>query len=102
MARKLMGLLFAFVFVFPPGSFAQQSASSGLVGLVTDWSPQPRYRAAPSPSRTSGTNARRTTVTNSEGGLLRFPALPARSPWHQGRDSRASRTPSCPSFVLRQ
>ena len=36
MKPRLLGLLFAGMFLIPLGALTQQSASSGLVGLVTD------------------------------------------------------------------
>ena len=99
MARKLMGLLFAFVFVFPPGSFAQQSASSGLVGLVTD-SSQGALPGATVTVTHTGTNAQRATVTDGEG-RFSVPALPPAT-YHIKVELQGFQTAELADFVLRQ
>ena len=58
MKPRLLGLLFAGMFLIPSGALAQQSASSGLVGLVTD-SSQGAIPGATVTVTNVGTNAQR-------------------------------------------
>ena len=66
MHPKLVSIVFAWIFLMPAGVGAQQSASSGLVGLVTD-SSQGAVPGATVTVTNVGTNAQLTTVTDGEG-----------------------------------
>ena len=79
--------------------FAQQSASSGLVGQVTD-SSQAAIPGATVTVTNVGTNAQRTTVTDGEG-RFSVPALPPAT-YHIKVELQGFRTVELQNFVLRQ
>ena len=78
---------------------AQQSASSGLVGQVTD-SSQGAVPGATVTVTNVGTNAQRTTVTDGEG-RFSVPALPPAT-YHIKVELQGFQTAELPNFVLRQ
>ncbi len=78
---------------------AQQSASSGFAGLVTD-SSQAAIPGATVTVTNVGTNAQRTTVTDGEG-RFSIPALPPAS-YSIKVELQGFQTAELPNFVLRQ
>ena len=96
---KLAGLIVAFCLLSPAAAFAQQSASSGLVGLVTD-SSQGALPGATVTVTNVGTNAQRVTVTDAEGRFL-VPALPPAT-YHIKVELQGFQTAELADFVLRQ
>lgn len=79
--------------------YAQQSASSGLAGLVTD-SSQAAIPGATVTVTNVGTNAQRTTITDGEG-RFSVPALPPAT-YHIKVELQGFQTADLPNFVLRQ
>src|SRR2546430_1989842 len=74
MSRKLVSLTLVWIAVLASAARAQQSASSGIVGRVTDTS-QAALPGATVTVTNSGTNAQRTTMTDAEG-RFSIPNLP--------------------------
>src|SRR5687768_8538390 len=99
MSCKLVSLVLASVFLASTSGWAQQSASSGLVGLVTD-SSQAAIPGATVTVTNVGTNAQRTTVTDGEGRFA-IPALPPAT-YHIKVELQGFQTAELPNFVLRQ
>src|SRR5687768_1385839 len=99
MSCKLVSLVLASVFLASTSGWAQQSASSGLVGLVTD-SSQAAIPGATVTVTNVGTNAQRTTVTDGEGRFL-VPALPPAT-YHIKVELQGFQTAELSNFVLRQ
>jgi hypothetical protein len=99
MKPRLLGLLFAGMFLIPLGALAQQSASSGLVGLVTD-SSQGAIPGATVTVTNVGTNAQRTVVTDGEG-RFSVPALPPAT-YHIKVELQGFQTAELSNFVLSQ
>lgn len=99
MYRKLVSLALAFLFLISTGASAQQSASSGLVGQVTDAS-QGALPGATVTVTNVGTNAQRTTVTDAEG-RFSVPGLPP-STYHIKIELQGFQAAEIPNFVLRQ
>ena len=99
MKPRLLGLLFAGMLLIPVGALAQQSASSGLVGLVTD-SSQGAIPGATVTVTNVGTNAQRTVVTDGEG-RFSVPALPPAT-YHIKVELQGFQTAELSNFVLSQ
>ena len=99
MKPRLLGLLFAGMLLIPLGALAQQSASSGLVGLVTD-SSQGAIPGATVTVTNVGTNAQRTVVTDAEG-RFSVPALPPAT-YHIRVELQGFQTAELSNFVLTQ
>ena len=99
MKPRLLGLLFAGMLLIPVGALAQQSASSGLVGLVTD-SSQGAIPGATVTVTNVGTNAQRTVVTDAEG-RFSVPALPPAT-YHIRVELQGFQTAELSNFVLNQ
>ena len=99
MTCKLASFVFASLLLMPATAFAQQSASSGLVGQVTDAS-QAAIPGATVTVTNVGTNAQRTTVTDGEG-RFSVPALPPAT-YHIKVELQGFRTAELQNFVLRQ
>ncbi len=99
MTCKLASIVFASLLLMPATAFAQQSASSGLVGQVTDAS-QAAIPGATVTVTNVGTNAQRTTVTDGEG-RFSVPALPPAT-YHIKVELQGFRTAELQNFVLRQ
>ena len=99
MTRKLASIVFAALLLMPATAVAQQSASSGLVGQVTDAS-QAAIPGATVTVTNVGTNAQRTTVTDGEG-RFSVPALPPAT-YHIKVELQGFRTAELQNFVLRQ
>ena len=99
MHRTLVSFVFASLCLMSAGASAQQSASSGLAGQVTD-SSQAAVPGATVTITNVGTNAQRTAVTDGEG---RF-SVPALSPatYHIKVELQGFQTAELPNFVLRQ
>ena len=74
MGRVLTSLICAWLLMTHAVALAQQSASSAIVGQVTD-STQAALPGTTLTVTNVGTNAQRTTVTDAEG-LFSFPNLP--------------------------
>jgi hypothetical protein len=98
MFRKL-SLVVAFLFLLSSAASAQQSASSGLVGQVTD-SSQAAIPGATVTITNVGTNAQRTTITDGEG-RFSVAALPPAT-YHIKVELQGFQTAELPNFVLRQ
>lgn len=98
MYRKLVSLTLASLFLASAGASAQQSASSGLIGLVTD-SSQGALPGATVTVTNIGTNAQRTTVTDGAG---RF-SIPGLAPatYHIKVELQGFQTAELTNFVLR-
>jgi Carboxypeptidase regulatory-like domain/TonB-dependent Receptor Plug Domain len=99
MKPRLLGLLVAGMLLIPLGALAQQSASSGLVGLVTD-SSQGAIPGATVTVTNVGTNAQRTVVTDAEG-RFSVPALPPAT-YHIRVELQGFQTAELSNFVLNQ
>jgi hypothetical protein len=99
MTCKLASIVFASLLLMPAIASAQQSASSGLVGQVTDAS-QAAIPGATVTVTNVGTNAQRTTVTDGEG-RFSVPALPPAT-YHIKVELQGFRTAELQNFVLRQ
>src|SRR5688572_6134739 len=98
MSSKLVHVVVICLFL-AAGVSAQQSASSGLVGQVTD-SSQAGVPGATVTVTNVGTNAQRTTVTDGEG-RFSIPALPPAT-YHIKVELQGFQTAELPAFVLRQ
>src|SRR5919106_1386616 len=101
MSAKLTGVvaIVVYLFVLAAPTSAQQSASSGLVGQVTDSS----HAAIPGATVTVtnvGTNAQRIAMTDAEGRFA-VPALPPAT-YHIKVELQGFQTAELPNFVLRQ
>jgi hypothetical protein len=94
-----LGLVLAFLFLLSPIASAQQSASSGLVGQVSD-SSQAAIPGATVTVTNVATNAQRTTITDGEG-RFSVPALPPAT-YHIKVELQGFQTAELPDFVLRQ
>ena len=99
MKITLANLVLVSLLVMSAVASAQQSASSGLVGQVTD-SSQAAIPGATVTVTNVGTNAQRTTVTDGEG-RFSIPALPPAS-YHIKVELQGFQTAELPNFVLRQ
>ena len=99
MTAKLVTLAVACLSLMPAVTFAQQSASSGLVGLVTD-ATDAAIPGATVTVTNVGTNAQRTTITDAEG-RFSIPALPPAT-YDIRVELQGFRTAELPNFVLRQ
>ena len=99
MKCKLASMVIATLLLIPAIALSQQSASSGLVGQVTD-SSQAAIPGATVTVTNVGTNAQRTTVTDGEG-RFSVPALPPAA-YHIKVELQGFRTAELPNFVLRQ
>src|SRR5688572_32701436 len=99
MKRKLGSMVIATLLLIPVIALSQQSASSGLVGQVTD-SSQAAIPGATVTVTNVGTNAQRTTVTDGEG-RFSIPALPPAT-YHIKVELQGFQTAELPTFVLRQ
>src|SRR6187397_1716688 len=99
MNRGLAILVLAALLALSSVVSAQQSASSGLAGLVTD-SSQAAIPGATVTVTNVGTNAQRTTVTDGEG-RFSIPALPPAT-YHIKVELQGFQTAELPNFVLRQ
>jgi hypothetical protein len=99
MHSKILTVVIASLLFASAAVSAQQSASSGLAGQVTD-SSQAGVPGATVTVTNAGTNAQRTTVTDEEG---RF-SVPALSPaaYHIRVELQGFRTAELQNFVLRQ
>src|SRR5688572_13127599 len=99
MKSKLVSIVFASVFLMSAAVSAQQSASSGLVGQVTD-SSQGVIPGATITVTNVGTNAQRITVTDGEG-RFSVPGLPPAT-YHIKVELQGFRTAELADYVLRQ
>jgi hypothetical protein len=99
MGCKLTTLVLACLLLVAASASAQQSASSGLVGQVTD-SSQSAVPGATVTVTNVGTNAQRTTVTDGEG-RFSMPALPPAT-YHIKVELQGFQTAELSNFVLRQ
>jgi hypothetical protein len=99
MSSKLVHVVVICLFLVSAAVSAQQSASSGLVGQVTD-SSQAGVPGATVTVTNVGTNAQRTTVTDGEG-RFSIPALPPAT-YHIKVELQGFQTAELPNFVLRQ
>ena len=99
MKRPLASLVIASLLLITSAASAQQSASSGLVGQVTD-SSQAAVPGATVTVTNAGTNAQRTTVTDGEG-RFSVPALPPAA-YHIKVELPGFQTAELQNFVLRQ
>jgi hypothetical protein len=99
MSCKLVSLALAALLLMTAGAAAQQSASSGFAGLVTD-STEGGVPGATVTVTNVGTNAQRTTVTDGEG-RFSIPALPPAT-YHIRVELQGFQTADLPNFVLRQ
>lgn len=99
MSRKVVSLVLASLLLVSAAGYAQQSASSGLVGQVTD-SSDAAIPGATVTVTNVGTNAQRTTVTDGEG-RFSIPALPPAT-YHIKVELQGFQTAEVPAFVLRQ
>ena len=99
MSCKLVSLFLASLLLVSASVSAQQSASSGLVGQVTD-SSQGAVPGATVTVTNVGTNAQRTAITDAEG-RFSVPALPPAT-YHIKVELQGFRTAELPNFVLRQ
>jgi Carboxypeptidase regulatory-like domain/TonB-dependent Receptor Plug Domain/TonB dependent receptor len=98
--KRTLVLLVVIAFLMAPAiSFAQQSASSGLVGQVTD-SSQAAIPGATVTVTNVGTNAQRTTITDGEG-RFSVPALPPAT-YQIKVELQGFQTAELQNFVLRQ
>ena len=86
MYSKLVSIVVIWLFLVSAAVSAQQSASSGLAGLVTD-SSQAAIPGATVTVTNVGTNAQRIAVTDGEG-RFSIPALPPATYSHQSRAAR--------------
>ena len=100
MTCKLASFVCASLLLMPLTASAQQSASSGLVGQVTD-SSQAAIPGATVTVTNVGTNAQRTTVTDGEG-RFSVPALPPATYHIKVELRQGFRTAELQNFVLRQ
>src|SRR5262245_6201651 len=99
MGCKLTTHVLACLLLVAASALGQQSASSGLVGLVTD-SSQSAVPGATVTVTNVGTNAQRTTVTDGEG-RFSVPALPPAT-YHIKVELQGFQTAELQNFVLRQ
>jgi hypothetical protein len=99
MCCRLASVILAALFLFSSSVSAQQSASSGLVGLVTD-STQGAIPGATVTITNVGTNAQRTTTTDGEGRFAIPGLLPAT--YHIKVELQGFQTAELQNFVLRQ
>ncbi len=99
MQSKFLSIVLASLVLASATASAQQSASSGLVGLVTDAS-QGAVPGATVTVTNVGTNAQRTTVTDGEGRFA-IPALPPAA-YHIKVELQGFQTAELQNFVLRQ
>jgi hypothetical protein len=99
MHSKFLSIVFASLFLTSAAVSAQQSASSGLAGQVTD-SSQAAVPGATVTVTNAGTNAQRTAVTDGEG-RFSIPALPPAA-YHIKVELQGFQTAELPNFVLRQ
>ena len=99
MKITLANLVLVSLLVMSAAASAQQSASSGLVGQVTD-SSQAAIPGATVTVTNAGTNAQRTTVTDGEG-RFSIPALPPAS-YHIKVELQGFQTAELQNFILRQ
>jgi hypothetical protein len=99
MYSKLVSVVVMQLFLVSAVVSAQQSASSGLAGQVTD-SSQAAIPGATVTVTNVGTNAQRTTITDGEGRFL-VPALPPAT-YHITIELQGFRTAELQNFVLRQ
>jgi hypothetical protein len=98
MYRTLVSLTLAWL-VLAAGASAQQSASSALVGQITD-ATQGALPGATVTVTNTGTNAQRTTVTDAEG-RFSIPGLPPAT-YHIKAELQGFQSAELPGFVLRQ
>jgi hypothetical protein len=99
MKSKFLSFAIASLFLASAAVSAQQSASSGLVGLVTDAS-QGTVPGATVTVTNVGTNAQRVAITDGEGRFA-IPALPPAT-YHIKVELQGFQTAELPNFVLRQ
>ncbi len=99
MTHKFVTLVAALLLLLSSVASAQQSASSGLVGQVTD-SSDAAIPGATVTVTNVGTNAQRTTVTDGEG-RFSIPALPPAT-YSIKVELQGFRTAELQNFVLRQ
>jgi hypothetical protein len=99
MYRKLVGLALASLLLISPHAWAQQSASSGLVGLVTD-ATQGALPGATVTITNMGTNAQRVTTTDGEG-RFSVAGLPPAT-YNIKVELQGFQTAELASFILRQ
>ncbi len=99
MRSKILTIVIASLFLASTVVSAQQSASSGLAGQVTDAS-QGGVPGATVTVTNVGTNAQRMTVTDGEG-RFSVPALPPAA-YHIKVELQGFRTAELQNFVLRQ
>jgi hypothetical protein len=99
MSSKLVSLVVIWLFLVSAAVSAQQSASSGLAGQVTD-SSQGAVPGATVTVTNVGTNAQRIAVTDAEG-RFSIPALPPAA-YHIKVELQGFQTAELPNFVLRQ
>jgi len=99
MTCKLASLVVASLLLIPAIASPQQSASSGLVGQVTD-SSQAAIPGATVTVTNVGTNAQRSVMTDAEG-RFSVPALPPAT-YHIKVELQGFRTAELSNFVLRQ
>jgi hypothetical protein len=92
MYSKLVSIVFASLFLVSAAASAQQSASSGLAGQVTD-SSQASVPGATVTVTNIGTNAQRIAVTDDEGRFA-IPALPPAA-YHINVSSSAGKSSIC-------
>ena len=99
MSIKVTTVILGVMLLASAGASAQQSASSGLVGQVTD-SSQAAIPGATVTVTNVGTNAQRTAITDGEG-RFSIPALPPAT-YHIKVELQGFQTAELPNFVLRQ
>jgi hypothetical protein len=99
MHSKLVSIVVIWLFLVSAAVSAQQSASSGLAGQVTD-SSQGVVPGATVTVTNVGTNAQRIAVTDGEG-RFSIPALPPAA-YHIKVELQGFQTAELPNFVLRQ
>jgi hypothetical protein len=99
MSSKLVSIVVSWLFLVSAAVSAQQSASSGLAGQVTD-SSQAAVPGATVTVTNVGTNAQRMAVTDGEGRFA-IPALPPAA-YHIKVELQGFETAELPNFVLRQ
>jgi len=99
MYSKLVSVVVVWLVLVSAAVSAQQSASSGLAGLVTD-SSQAAIPGATVTVTNVGTNAQRVAVTDAEG-RFSIPALPPAT-YHIKVELQGFQTVEQPNFLLRQ
>jgi carboxypeptidase family protein/TonB-dependent receptor-like protein len=99
MFSKLVRIVAIWLVLVPAAVSAQQSASAGLAGQVTD-SSQGVIPGATVTVTNIGTNAQRTVITDGEGRFV-VPALPPAS-YHIKVELQGFKTAELANFVLRQ